>query len=156
MMQVLVYWDIRSHRSRSQPPNILGLDGECEKRQNGRGPIDDAKIARNLPNAAPLSQLGFSHGFLSPPMWNRRGRVIWSIGPNRVVIPTSTAQPSSRPNLPPIMAAVDTLKPIAFCEHFQLSSLGVQPGSISFQVRWRDTTLCLAWTNNFLFPSHLH
>jgi hypothetical protein len=26
-------------------------------------------------------------------------------------------------------------KPIAFCEHLQLSSLGVQPGSISFQVR---------------------
>ncbi|KAG5640935.1 hypothetical protein DXG03_006606, partial [Asterophora parasitica] len=31
------------------------------------------------------------------------------------------------------MAAVDTSKPIAFCEHLQLSSLGVQPTSISFQ-----------------------
>lgn len=33
----------------------------------------------------------------------------------------------------------DYSKPIAFCEHLQLSSLGVQPASISFQVRWRDT-----------------
>ncbi|KAF8998593.1 clathrin heavy chain 1 [Cyathus striatus] len=31
------------------------------------------------------------------------------------------------------MAAVDISKPIAFCEHLQLSSLGVQPASISFQ-----------------------
>ncbi|PPQ65881.1 hypothetical protein CVT24_011212 [Panaeolus cyanescens] len=31
------------------------------------------------------------------------------------------------------MAAVDTSKPIAFCEHLQLSSLGVQPASITFQ-----------------------
>ncbi|KAF8199169.1 hypothetical protein BJ912DRAFT_951141 [Pholiota molesta] len=31
------------------------------------------------------------------------------------------------------MAAVDAPKPIAFCEHLQLSSLGVQPASISFQ-----------------------
>ncbi|KAJ3510506.1 hypothetical protein NLJ89_g4628 [Agrocybe chaxingu] len=31
------------------------------------------------------------------------------------------------------MAAIDTSKPIAFCEHLQLSSLGVQPASISFQ-----------------------
>lgn len=29
---------------------------------------------------------------------------------------------------------MDTSKPIAFCEHLQLSSLGVQPASISFQV----------------------
>ena len=29
----------------------------------------------------------------------------------------------------------DTSKPISFCEHLQLSSLGVQPASISFQVR---------------------
>ncbi|KAG6826426.1 hypothetical protein H0H92_015839, partial [Tricholoma furcatifolium] len=29
--------------------------------------------------------------------------------------------------------ALDTSKPIAFCEHLQLSSLGVQPASISFQ-----------------------
>jgi len=34
-----------------------------------------------------------------------------------------------------IMAAIDASKPIAFCEHLQLSSLGVQPASISFQVR---------------------
>jgi clathrin heavy chain len=33
------------------------------------------------------------------------------------------------------MAGLDTSKPIAFCEHLQLSSLGVQPSSISFQVR---------------------
>ena len=32
------------------------------------------------------------------------------------------------------MAAIDTTKPIAFCEHLQLSSLGIQPASISFQV----------------------
>ncbi|KAJ3893359.1 hypothetical protein GG344DRAFT_87260 [Lentinula edodes] len=31
------------------------------------------------------------------------------------------------------MAALDISKPIAFCEHLQLSSLGVQPASISFQ-----------------------
>ncbi|TFK26167.1 clathrin heavy chain 1 [Coprinopsis marcescibilis] len=31
------------------------------------------------------------------------------------------------------MAAADISKPIAFCEHLQLSSLGVQPASISFQ-----------------------
>jgi len=31
------------------------------------------------------------------------------------------------------MASVDVSKPIAFCEHLQLSSLGVQPASISFQ-----------------------
>ncbi|KJA25685.1 hypothetical protein HYPSUDRAFT_37118 [Hypholoma sublateritium FD-334 SS-4] len=31
------------------------------------------------------------------------------------------------------MAAIDASKPIAFCEHLQLSSLGVQPASISFQ-----------------------
>ncbi|KAF8920783.1 clathrin heavy chain 1 [Mucidula mucida] len=31
------------------------------------------------------------------------------------------------------MAAVDISKPIAFCEHLQLSALGVQPASISFQ-----------------------
>ncbi|KAF5355246.1 hypothetical protein D9758_006001 [Tetrapyrgos nigripes] len=31
------------------------------------------------------------------------------------------------------LAAMDTSKPIAFCEHLQLSSLGVQPASISFQ-----------------------
>ncbi|KAG7093825.1 hypothetical protein E1B28_007464 [Marasmius oreades] len=31
------------------------------------------------------------------------------------------------------MAGVDISKPIAFCEHLQLSSLGVQPASISFQ-----------------------
>ncbi|KAF8661339.1 hypothetical protein AX16_001434 [Volvariella volvacea WC 439] len=31
------------------------------------------------------------------------------------------------------MAAVDISKPIAFCEHLQLSSLGIQPASISFQ-----------------------
>ncbi|KAF4569964.1 hypothetical protein EYR36_009770 [Pleurotus pulmonarius] len=31
------------------------------------------------------------------------------------------------------MAAVDASKPIAFCEHLQLSSLGIQPASISFQ-----------------------
>jgi len=36
------------------------------------------------------------------------------------------------------MAVADTSKPIAFCEHLQLSSLGVQPASISFQVRGRD------------------
>ncbi|KAF8159760.1 hypothetical protein B0H34DRAFT_858496 [Crassisporium funariophilum] len=29
--------------------------------------------------------------------------------------------------------ALDTSKPIAFCEHLQLSSLGIQPASISFQ-----------------------
>lgn len=40
-----------------------------------------------------------------------------------------------RPNDSLIMA--DSSKPIAFCEHLQLSSLGVQPGSISFQVRVR-------------------
>lgn len=34
------------------------------------------------------------------------------------------------------MAAIDASKPIAFCEHLQLSSLGVQPASISFQVRY--------------------
>jgi hypothetical protein len=28
----------------------------------------------------------------------------------------------------------DTTKPIAFCEHLQLSALGVQPASIGFQV----------------------
>lgn len=33
------------------------------------------------------------------------------------------------------MAVADSSKPIAFCEHLQLSSLGVQPASISFQVR---------------------
>ncbi|KAF9078161.1 hypothetical protein BDP27DRAFT_1253219 [Rhodocollybia butyracea] len=31
------------------------------------------------------------------------------------------------------MAGLDISKPIAFCEHLQLSSLGVQPASISFQ-----------------------
>ncbi|KAH6916189.1 clathrin heavy chain 1 [Coprinopsis sp. MPI-PUGE-AT-0042] len=31
------------------------------------------------------------------------------------------------------MAAADISKPIAFCEHLQLSALGVQPASISFQ-----------------------
>lgn len=31
------------------------------------------------------------------------------------------------------MATVDTTKPIAFCEHLQLTSLGIQPASISFQ-----------------------
>ncbi|EPQ56784.1 hypothetical protein GLOTRDRAFT_21533, partial [Gloeophyllum trabeum ATCC 11539] len=30
-------------------------------------------------------------------------------------------------------SAMDTTKPIAFCEHLQLSSLGIQPASISFQ-----------------------
>jgi hypothetical protein len=34
-----------------------------------------------------------------------------------------------------VTAAMDISKPIAFCEHLQLSSLGVQPASISFQVR---------------------
>lgn len=44
-------------------------------------------------------------------------------------------------------------KPIAFCEHLQLSSLGVQPGSISFQVR-RDIGLrmLLILTFGFLSP----
>ena len=37
--------------------------------------------------------------------------------------------------IPPPLATMDTSKPIAFCEHLQLSSLGVQPASISFQVR---------------------
>lgn len=32
--------------------------------------------------------------------------------------------------------AMDTSKPIAFSEHLQLSSLGIQPASISFQVRF--------------------
>jgi hypothetical protein len=41
------------------------------------------------------------------------------------------------------MAAIDASKPIAFCEHLQLSSLGVQPASISFQVR---ATVLLAST----------
>ncbi|KAJ3982556.1 hypothetical protein F5890DRAFT_1529120 [Lentinula detonsa] len=34
---------------------------------------------------------------------------------------------------PSRMAALDISKPIAFCEHLQLSSIGVQPASISFQ-----------------------
>ena len=34
----------------------------------------------------------------------------------------------------PLIMALDISKPIAFCEHLQLSSLGVQPASISFQV----------------------
>ena len=33
----------------------------------------------------------------------------------------------------------DYSKPIAFCEHLQLSSLGVQPASISFQVKRLNT-----------------
>ena len=37
--------------------------------------------------------------------------------------------------IPLPLATMDALKPIAFCEHLQLSSLGVQPASISFQVR---------------------
>ncbi|KAL0060881.1 Clathrin heavy chain [Marasmius tenuissimus] len=39
------------------------------------------------------------------------------------------------------MAGVDSSKPIAFCEHLQLSSLGVQPASISFQVEHLTLTL---------------
>lgn len=35
----------------------------------------------------------------------------------------------------------DISKPISFCEHLQLSSLGVQPASISFQVRVRKSNL---------------
>ncbi|KIY69192.1 clathrin heavy chain 1, partial [Cylindrobasidium torrendii FP15055 ss-10] len=42
--------------------------------------------------------------------------------------------PPPRPFSPAAtMAAVDISKPIAFCEHLQLSSLGIQPASISFQ-----------------------
>lgn len=44
----------------------------------------------------------------------------------------------------------DTTKPIAFCEHLQLSSLGVQPGSISFQVR----CVC-GWQNHYCSCSFL-
>lgn len=46
---------------------------------------------------------------------------------------------------PPTMAAT---KPITFCEHLQLSSLGVQPASISFQVStrpWHASTLSSAY-----------
>ena len=51
------------------------------------------------------------------------------------------------------LATMDASKPIAFCEHLQLSSLGVQPASISFQVRWRDIELltCVHWLSlNFV------
>ena len=35
---------------------------------------------------------------------------------------------------------MDISKPIAFCEHLQLSAIGIQPASISFQVRFCATT----------------
>ncbi|KAL1731173.1 hypothetical protein EV714DRAFT_249463 [Schizophyllum commune] len=51
-----------------------------------------------------------------------------SFSTHRAFSPTPTVSPAA-----PVMAAVDISKPIAFCEHLQLSSLGIQPGAISFQ-----------------------
>ena len=54
---------------------------------------------------------------------------------NNALSQPRSSTPNTHINL---MAVVDSSKPIAFCEHLQLSSLGVQPASISFQVRERD------------------
>lgn len=56
------------------------------------------------------------------------------------------------------MAAADSSKPIAFCEHLQLSSLGVQPASISFQVRDCDVAnvlrVLMAWLLKKISPRY--
>lgn len=54
--------------------------------------------------------------------------------------PSLTFPTSLRTIISAAMATPDISKPIAFCEHLQLSALGVQPASISFQVS--DATQC--------------
>jgi hypothetical protein len=51
--------------------------------------------------------------------------------------PLPRTPPGSRDSRQPILATMEAQKPIAFSEHLQLSSVGVQPASISFQVRGR-------------------
>lgn len=69
--------------------------------------------------------------------------------------PSITFPNHSRPTASPFstMAAVDISKPIAFCEHLQLSSLGVQPASISFQVRRRVWSRWRVLTSSFVLVS---
>lgn len=55
--------------------------------------------------------------------------------------PTALLQDRSAtgsPSLPALttLLIMDISKPIAFCEHLQLSAIGIQPASISFQVRF--------------------
>jgi clathrin heavy chain len=62
-------------------------------------------------------------------MWRRPIPTAPNIG-----IPSSASHlPSPHYRSSSRMAGLDISKPIAFCEHLQLSSLGVQPASISFQ-----------------------
>lgn len=49
--------------------------------------------------------------------------------------PTNFSSPRIARPLVSAAKMADSSKPIAFCEHLQLSSLGIQPASISFQVR---------------------
>ncbi|KAJ7453943.1 hypothetical protein B0H11DRAFT_264777 [Mycena galericulata] len=56
--------------------------------------------------------------------------------PNRVKQPYNTSTRAFtflRPATPNLFPAMEPPKPIAFCEHLQLTSVGVQPASISFQ-----------------------